>query len=268
MSDRRTRSWLFAPGHRADLLEKVFKAGADEVILDLEDAVPRDLKARARELIAVSLRSHPCWVRVNRAATGECERDLEVARVGATGLRLPKVESRYEVEWVSERAPGLPLDCSIETARGVLNVREIAETTACKRISYGGVDLALDRGIGGGDQETLMARSQIVLAARAAGKPAPSDGVHVQLRDDDGLRTEAQAARRLGFFGKSAIHPRQVPIINDVFSPQLDEIAWARRVLKAFEASGGSATTLDDREFVDEAVALRARSILDEASDG
>jgi citrate lyase subunit beta/citryl-CoA lyase len=259
---RTPRSWLFAPGHNEKLLRKVFDAGADVVLLDLEDAVPLELKDRARDLVAEVVASRSCWVRVNRPHTEACERDLEALAGVATGLRLPKVESASEVTWVAERAPGVPLDCTIESARGVLAAFDIASCSACTSLSYGSVDLALDLGIAGGEFETLFVRSSIVVAARGAAKPPPSDGVHTLLNDDDGLRKEAAAARRLGFFGKSAIHPRQVPIINDVFTPTPEELAWADRVLSAFEASGGAATKLPDGEFVDIPVAERARQFL------
>jgi len=154
------------------------------------------------------------------------------------------------------------LDCSIETARGALSAREIAEAAACTMLSYGGIDLALDLGVPPGDRQTLVARSLIVLAARTAGKPSPSDGVHVHLSDIEGLRSEAEAARDLGFFGKSAIHPVQVPVINEVFSPQASDVDWARMVVEAFDAAGGSATRLASGEFVDRPVAERARLIL------
>lgn len=259
---RMPRSWLFAPGSNEKLLGKVFDAGADVVLLDLEDAVPPQLKDRARDLVAEVAADRGCWVRVNRPGTIECERDL--AKLGGVplGLRLPKVETPTEVAWVAERAPGLPLDCSIESARGVLAAFEIANQPACVCLSYGGVDLAADLGIAGGEEETLFVRSYLVVAARAAGKPPPSDGVHILIDDDEGLRRSAETARRLGFFGKSAIHPRQVPVINSVFSPSETERAWAIRVLSAFEASDGAATTLADGEFVDKAVAERASQLL------
>src|SRR5581483_1722872 len=123
-------------------------------------------------------------------------------------------------------------------------------------------DLAADVGSGTGDLEMLYARSSLVIAARSAGKPQPSDGVHVLLNDDEGLRREAEAAKRLGFFGKSAIHPRQLPIIHDVFTPSASELEWARGVLDAFEMSGEAATRTRDGEFVDLPVAERARRIL------
>jgi citrate lyase subunit beta/citryl-CoA lyase len=259
---RSPRSWLFAPGHNEKLLRLVFDAGADVVLLDLEDAVPPDIKDRAREMVAAVAAERPCWVRVNRARSDLCERDLDALASSALGLRIPKVESAEEVAWVAERAPEVPLDCTIESARGVLAAYEIASAPACTLLSYGGLDLAVDLGIGGGEDETLFARSYLAVAARAAGKPPPSDGVHPLLDDDDGLRREAEFARRLGFFGKSAIHPRQVPIINSVFAPTPEELAWANKVLSAFEASGGAATRTADGEFVDLPVAERARRLL------
>ena len=259
---RPPRSWLFAPGHDSKLLHKVFEAGADVVLLDLEDAVPPDKKDRAREMVAEAAASRPCWVRVNRARSELCARDLDAVAGSARGLRLPKVESAEEVAWVAERAPGVPLDCTIESARGVLAVYDIASAPACALLSYGGLDLAADLGIAVGEQETLFARSYIVIAARAAGKPSPSDGVYPLLEDDAGLRREAQAARQLGFFGKSAIHPRQLPIIHDTFKATPEELEWAQRVLSAFEASAGAATRTPDGEFVDLPVAERARRLL------
>jgi len=259
---RSPRSWLFAPGHNEKLLRLVFDAGADVVLLDLEDAVPPDIKDRAREMVAAVATARPCWVRVNRARSELCERDLEALASSALGLRIPKVESAEEVAWVAERAPEVPLDCTIESARGVLAAYEIASAPACTLLSYGGLDLAVDLGIGDGEDETLFARSYLAVAARAAGKPPPSDGVHPLLDDDDGLRKKAEFARRLGFFGKSALHPRQVPIINSVFASTPEELAWANKVLSAFEASGGAATRTADGEFVDLPVAERARRLL------
>jgi citrate lyase subunit beta/citryl-CoA lyase len=256
------RSWLFAPGHDEKLLVRVFDAGADIVLLDLEDAVPPQLKDRARDLVGQVAAERNCWVRVNRPHTAECERDLAALAGVAKGLRLPKVEAASEVDWAAQRVPGMPLDCTIESARGLLATFEIVSRPSCVSISYGGQDFAADVGIPGGEQETLFARSFLVVASRAALKPPPSDGVHVLIDDDDGLRKEAEAARRLGFFGKSAIHPRQVPIINDVFATSPAEIAWAERVMAAFEAAGGAATKLPDGEFVDLAVVERARKLL------
>ena len=260
---RSPRSWLFAPGHNEKLLRLVFDAGADVVLLDLEDAVPPEMKDRARAMVAEAAASRRCWVRVNKAHSETCARDLDALAGTVLGLRIPKVESAGDVAWVAERAPDIPLDCTIESARGVIAAFDIASAPACALLSYGGLDLAVDLGISSGEQETLFARSYLVTAARAAGKPPPSDGVHPLLEDDTGLRREAEAARRLGFFGKSAIHPRQLPIIHEVFAATPEELAWATRVLAAFEKSAGAATRTEDGEFVDLPVAERARRVME-----
>jgi citrate lyase subunit beta / citryl-CoA lyase len=241
---------------------KALAAGADEVILDLEDAVPQTLKDEARDAAVETLRQAPCWVRVNRPGTDACEKDLRALAGLVRGFRIPKVESAGEVASVARLAPDVPLDCTIESARGVLAASEIAASPRCSSLSYGGLDLAADLSIEAGDRETLVARSLLVLAARAASKPAPSDGVYVRLGDIEGLRADAESARRLGFFGKSAIHPEQVATINEVFSPRAGEREWAQRVLHAFSLANGAPTTVEGGEFVDEAVAARARAIL------
>src|ERR1700687_6395121 len=231
------RSWLFAPGHNEKLLRQVFDVGADMVLLDLEDAVPPDIKDRARAMVAVVAAERPCWVRVNRARTETGERDLEKVAGSVLGLRIPKVESAADVAWVSERAPGVLLDCPIESARGVLAAFEIASAPACALLSFGNLDLAADLGSSPGELETLYARSYLVMAARSAGKPPPSDGVYPLLDDDNGLRKEAEAAKRIGVYGEAAIHPRQVPIIHAVFAPTREEVTWAKGVVAAFEKS-------------------------------
>lgn len=258
----RIRSWLFAPGHDEKVLRNVFEVGADAVLLDLEDAVPLEMKDRARATVAATVAGKRCWVRINRAHTEEADRDLAALAGLVSGFRIPKVESAADVAWVAERAPEAPLDCTIESARGVIAALDIASAVNCTLLSFGGLDLAADLGIVPGDQETLFARSYVVIAARAAGKPAPSDGVHPFLADDEGLRARAKAARRMGFFGMAAIHPRQVPIIHEAFSPTPEEKEWAERVLTAFEKSGGAATKTVGDEFVDRPVAERARRIL------
>lgn len=260
------RSWLYGPGHSERILARVFDAGADAVLLDLEDAVPEDLKGRARSQVVEVLGSHPAaWVRINRPRTELAAADLEAVAGRCAGIRAPKVESAGEVEWVGERAPGVPVTCSIESALGVVRAFEIASCARVRALAYGGADLSLDLGVAGGWEETLCARSALVIVSRAAGKEAPIDGVFTALDDLDGLREAAEAARRLGYFGKSALHPRQVPVINEVFRPGGAEIGWARRVLEAFERSGGAATRLEDGEFVDLPIAERARRILDAA---
>lgn len=257
------RSYLFAPGHNEKLLNRVFDAGADAVMLDLEDAVPPDAKAKARAMVADALADRSAWVRVNAVGTPLAAEDLEAVAGRAAGIRIPKVESAADVRWVRDRAPETPLICAIETARGILAAHEIACAPGVRHLSLGGVDLRRDLGAGEGHLPTLYARSHLVVVSRAAGLDPPIDSVYARLDDDAGLRAEAEFARSLGFFGKSAIHPRQLAILHDVFTPSHDELSWARTVLDAFEAAGGEAIKLPDGEFIDLPVAARARRLLE-----
>jgi citrate lyase subunit beta/citryl-CoA lyase len=256
------RSYLFAPGHNAKLLGKVFGAGADAVMLDLEDAVPPDAKPTARAMVTDALAEHEGWVRINAVRSPAAEADLDAVAGLAAGIRVPKVESAEDAQWVVDRAPGTPLICAIETARGVLAAAEIATVHGVRHLSMGGVDLATDLNATNGNLQTLYVRSHLVLVSRAAGLEPPIDSVYPQLDDDAGLREHATFARSLGFFGKSAIHPRQLPTIHDAFTPSAAEVAWAREVVDAFEHSGGDALRLPSGDFVDVPVAQRARRLL------
>ncbi len=256
------RSWLFAPGHSERLLARVFDAGADAVVLDLEDSVTPGLKAAARRLVAAALRERSAWVRINRPRTREAEADLEAVGEFAAGFRVPKVESGEDVAWVAERAPGKPLGCTIESARGVLAAPEIARSPGVAHLVFGAVDLATELGVEPAPEPLFHARSEVVLASGAAGIRAPIDGAYTG-PDGEGLREAALHARRLGFGGKSAVRPQQVPVINQVFAPDEREVSWAREVLAAFEAAGGSVTRLRGGEMVDLPVANRARRILE-----
>jgi citrate lyase subunit beta/citryl-CoA lyase len=260
------RSYLFAPGHNAKLLGRVFTAGADAVMLDLEDAVPPDAKDIARRMVADALADTtpevPAWVRVNAARTEWCAADLDAVAEGAHGIRIPKAESPEDVAWVAERAPGKPIICAIESARGVLAALEIAAAPGVQYLAMGGVDLQQDLNTTGGNLQTLYARSHLVIACRAAGIEPPIDSVYPYLDDEAGLLEQAEFARSLGFAGKSAIHPRQLPVLHRVFTPTEREIAWAREVVEAFDAGGAAGLRLPSGEFVDLPVARRAQRLL------
>jgi citrate lyase subunit beta / citryl-CoA lyase len=260
------RSYLFAPGHNAKLLSRVFEAGADAVMLDLEDAVPPDAKDTARAMVADALADRPAWVRVNAARTEWCEADLAAIGTRAFGIRIPKAESADDVRWVAERAPGKPIICAIESARGILAAADIAAAPGVRHLAMGGVDLQQDLNAGNGNLQTLYARSHLVVVSRAAGLEPPIDSVWPRLDDEAGLREQASFARSLGFFGKSAIHPRQLPVLHEVFTPSEQELDWAREVVAAFEAAGGAALRLPGGEFVDLPVARRARRLLELAA--
>ena len=131
-----------------------------------------------------------------------------------------------------------------------------------RHLSIGGVDLRRDLNAGDGDLPMLHARSHLVVVSRAAGLAPPIDSVYASLDNEDGLREQTKFARSLGFFGKSAIHPRQLQVLHDVFTPSEDEIAWAREVARRLRAAGGGAARLAGGEFVDLPVADRARRLL------
>jgi citrate lyase subunit beta/citryl-CoA lyase len=256
------RSYLFAPGHNEKLIGKVFDAGADAVILDLEDAVPPDRKAAARHHVARALWHHPAWVRINPARTPLAEADLAAIADLAYGIRIPKVDSVEDVRWVTDRAPGKPLLCAIESATGVMNAYAIANEPAVKHLALGGIDLQKDLGTDSGGAPLQYVRSHLVVASRAAGIEPPIDSVYPHLQDTDGLRRQAAQSRSLGLFGKSAIHPCQLPIIHTAFNPREDELQWARDVLDAFDEANGAAVRLPGGEFIDLPVAERARKLL------
>jgi citrate lyase subunit beta/citryl-CoA lyase len=260
------RSYLFVPGHKTVLVEKALRAGADAVIIDLEDAVPASQKSVARSLAAEVCTRARAWVRINAVASAEFAADVDAVAGAAAGIRIPKVESPEQVAEVATRCPETPLICAIETAHGLMAASEIAAVPQCTYLAMGGLDLRQDLGVAAGNEPLLYARSHLVTAARAAGIAPPIDSVFPGLDDPEALRAEAQHAKSLGFYGKSAISPRQLAIIHDVFSPSSTEIEWAQRVVDAFAAADGEPLRLEDGEFVDVPVARRAAAILERAA--
>jgi citrate lyase subunit beta/citryl-CoA lyase len=280
------RSYLYAPGSNPRVMEKALAAGADAVILDLEDSVaPQDKLAARGQVAAVIARvgsgpgsgsdARELHVRVNHGADGPDLDDVAaVCAPGLTGIRLPKIASVEEVRAVADAldslediggmAPGtVRLYLSIETAAAALAAPELAAAPRVARLVFGATDFLADVGAPGTTDgpATAVARGMLVLASRAAGIGAPVDCVHTALDDEDELRRGARAARELGFFGKSVIHPRQIPAVHEVFTPTDAEVAEARRVLAHAEAHGEGASALDGR-LIDAAVVARARRLV------
>jgi citrate lyase subunit beta/citryl-CoA lyase len=281
---RRVRSLLFVPGHKPSMVAKAMASEADGVIIDLEDAVPDDHKLEARSQLAElpDPGGRDVFVRTNGPATDLLWGDINaLAAARPAGLLLPKAELPSDVLRIdgallaAEEAAGLDpgsidLLLSLESALGLHNAYEMAR--ASERVvslvfaSGEEGDLVADLGVQWSlaGPEMLMARSQTVIAARAAGLDFPLDAVYMNIRDLDGLRTEAEFAKRLGLTGKLCIHPAQVPIVNDVFTPSQEELAQQRRILEAFDralAEGSAAVQLDGM-MIDYANAKRARRIL------
>lgn len=276
------RSFLFAPGNHVRRVEKCLTLAADAVILDLEDAVANAEKEGTRATVVEALqRPRPCqgYVRVNSLGTPWCHGDfMAVVAAGVDGIVLPKVESASDLrtaEWLLkslERERGLPeggidLMPIVETAIGFCNIAEIARSgTRTRRIAFGAGDFTLDVGINWSalENELLPYRTAFVVQSRAAGLEPPVDTVWVSLQDADGFRRSVQQAKDLGFQGKLCIHPDQVPVVNERFSPSQAELAQARRIVDAFaqaEREGLAAIQVDGK-FVDYPIVYLAQRLI------
>lgn len=276
---------MFVPGNRQRFLDKVYELQTppDAVFFDLEDGVIPEEKPVAREMVAEALRRATPGplrtVRVNAVGTDWYRQDLEWILVpGLEGLCLPKVESAAQVQAAAEALDRVDPDgtvgivAAIESAAGLLRAPEIARAhPRVIALMFGAEDFALDIGLGtkreGEARELLFARSAIVVAA-AAGRVLSIDGVFPDLEDAEGLLADIVQARRLGFDAKSTFNPRQVPLINERFSPTADELAYARRVVGAFEeaVARGDASVAVGGQLVDRPIVLRAQRLLETAA--
>lgn len=237
------RAILYVPASRPEMLDKLPRLSADAFILDLEDGVAPNEKASARDNLR---RAASGWIRINPPASAWHEEDLDlVASLRPSTVVLPKADDPDQVRALAERMSrhGSGLVAMIETAKGVSAAVAIA--AAHPRIAgliVGSADLRLSLGAVADPQRAWErhALAQILLAARAAGIAA-FDGVYFQVRDLDGLRAHASIARDLGYDGKTCIHPDQVSVVREVFSSTPGEIAWAQRVVAAWNGENGDA---------------------------
>lgn len=242
------------------------------MIADLEDAVTPDLKIAARELVA-SVFSEATdapgqrFVRVNAAGTAWHRDDLAmIADLDVDGVVLPKATARA-AEAVALVLP-LPIIAIVETAEGLRGAYELAASPTVAGLILGAVDLGLALGLEPrpDGQELLFARSSVVVDSAAAGLRGPIDQVWLDVRDPTGLRGDCSLARSLGFRGKVCVHPDQVPIVNDAFSPSDRELARARDIIGAFDQAEreGLGVIALDGEMVDLPVVERARRLIAE----
>ncbi|MFF5531008.1 HpcH/HpaI aldolase/citrate lyase family protein [Streptomyces cinerochromogenes] len=258
-------TWLYAPGDRPHVVAKALAAGADVVVVDLEDAVAPDRKGYARAATAELLTEPqpvPVHVRVNAPDTLWAVADLTALAglPGLSGLRLPKVTSPAQVRQVAVATP-VPLYALLESALGVEHAYAIATAhPALRGIALGEADLRADLGVRA-DAGLDWPRSRVIVAARAAGLAPPSQTVHPDIRDLDGLSASCAHGRALGFLGRAAIHPRQLPVIERAYLPTAAEVEHAETVIKAASAEEG-AQALPDGRFIDAAVVAMARRTL------
>jgi citrate lyase subunit beta/citryl-CoA lyase len=282
--NKEPRSWLFVPADSETKIAKAIKTDADALIFDLEDSVVASNKARARDILKAlpKRKGGPdWWVRINPIGSEHHKDDLDlISRGDIGGLVLPKAEGGWDVIELAHRTGNIPIHAIVtETPASLfamLSYRDPKSPLAA--MSWGAEDLSAALGAsskydGGGELAFTykMARSLCLAGAVAAGVQ-PVDGVFADFRDNDGLKREAEAARREGFTGKLAIHPAQVPIINAAFTPSKDEIHHAEAIVAAFEAHPDAGTVsvggkMADRPHLEQArrVLGRARGVANDA---
>lgn len=267
------RSQLYVPGNNERMAAKASLLEADSVILDLEDAVAEDQKDLARDLV-VRLSRELDWgkrelcVRVNPKGSRQFARDL-AAVAGCRRVEcvvIPKAEGDCSAVAVKTNKALVPI---VETASGLMNLREVASSTRAVAITYGAADYAASVGGSVGAYQTNLAVKTLIAAAAAASGLDAIDSVFFDLKDARGFRREAAAARGLGFVGKQVVHPSQVGPANAVFSPTGVELAWARRVAgelaRASSATRGAVRV--DGKLVDAVHGRIARRILERSRD-
>ncbi len=288
------RSWLFSPGDSEIKLSKAVESGADAVILDLEDAVSPENKDTARRIIAEFLFAHPkrerkyqLWVRINPLSANLALHDL-VAVVAAApdGIVLPKANGPSDVEKLSHYLD--VLEISTGFSPGTIKILPVATETAhapfylgayatagldrLSGLTWGAEDLAAAVGAstnldasGGWAMTYRLVRSLTLLAAHAANVQA-IETLYVDFKDESGLYASSRSARAEGFGGRIAIHPAQVSVINDAFTPSSEEIAFAERVIAAFAAAPGMRTVGLDGKMLDTPHLKQAQNILTQMS--
>ena len=284
------RSWLFIPGDSEKKLAKADSTGADALIFDLEDSVAPEHKTRGRDLVAGLLADRPqeartsqLWVRINPLDSGMALDDL-VAVVAAApdGVMLPKCAGPADIAQLSFYLDALEaqavlaagsiaiLPVATETAAAPFTLGDYAKVPAARLagLTWGAEDLAAALGAstnldpaGGWALTYRTVRTLTLLGAKAAGVQAV-DTLYVDFRDEAGLRASSRASRAEGFTGRLAIHPAQVAAINESYLPDAEEVAFAERVVAAFDAAGGAGTVGLDGRMLDIPHLKQARAVL------
>ena len=259
-SIRPRRSLIFAPGNRPDMFPKALNSGADVVAIDLEDAIAPQHKDEARrKTLAFFAECQPrddveCMVRVNCLRSRDGLADLQAIVESDSpppALMLPKIKSPDEIrvheELLSGRHSGVRFHVIVETTEGLESCLDIARSSErIDSLLFGGVDMAAELRVAPEWDALFYARARLVHAAATVGLDL-IDVPYLDLDDMQGMETEARACAVLGMTGKGAIHPKQIPFLNQCFSPALEEIQRARQVIEAFEASGGGLVVIDNK---------------------
>ena len=262
--------FLFVPGTRPERFNKALDSGANAVVLDLEDAVPEEDKELARNAIRTAWptfsaeQKNRLVIRSNSPGSKFYAADLILAqKLNVACILIPKSESQDQINGAALVLPNTAIIPMIETAIGLDQLREIANSNQVIRLALGNLDLQADLGMVCDQDETQLqtARYQIVLASRLAQIAPPIDGVTPSTDDVERINRDAQRAKAIGFGGKLCIHPKQVALVKSAFMPSQEELAWAQRVIDADQASKGGAVKLDGR-MIDRPVVLLAQRTL------
>lgn len=269
----KARGFLFFPANRPERITKAIASPADLVIADLEDAVSPADKEAARDALLEWLDANPdrqILVRVNSVGTYWHWDDLEICRhPGVVGVVLPKAETVKDIETTHLHTDKCVLPI-VETPLGVLDIVSLAKALGVSRLLFGKLDLAVELNLIPDEEDPvelvfLPYRAMLVTASALAGLPSPVDGVFTSINDADALSRYTVRAKKHGFGALLLIHPNQVDVVRDVFSPNAAELVWAKRVLEAVEVSGGGVASLDGR-MIDAPVIARARKIIESAA--
>ncbi|HNH27507.1 MAG TPA: CoA ester lyase, partial [Anaerolineales bacterium] len=276
------RALLYMPGDNWKMITKSVTLGVDSICMDMEDGTAINKKAEARATIAKALQeldfgASEKLARINSVGSGWEKDDIEaVLPYHPDGIVIPKVESFEQVEWASKiiedaelkngwKVNSIRILIGVETAKGILNLKEIAAHPRLDAIIFGGEDFAASIGATRTkDAIELLYARQAVIVACAAYDLQPIDIVTIDYKDLEALKVESEFGARLGFSGKQVIHPNQVPVVQEAFTPSAEAITYARRIVETFEASqkeGKGAYSLDGK-MIDMPLLKNAQKVL------
>lgn len=276
------RALLYMPGDNWKMITKSITLGVDSICMDMEDGTAINKKAEARITIAKALQeldfgASEKLARINSVGSGWEKDDIEaVLPYKPDGIVIPKVESYEHVEWASKiiedaelkngwQVNSIRILIGVETAKGILNLKEIAAHPRLDAVIFGGEDFAASIGsTRTKDAVELLYARQAVIVACAAFDLQPIDIVTIDYKDLDALKFESEFGARLGFSGKQVIHPNQVPVVQEAFTPSAEAIAYAKRIVETFEASqkeGKGAYSLDGK-MIDMPLLKNAQKVL------
>ena len=276
------RALLYMPGDNWKMITKSVTLGVDSICMDMEDGTAINKKAEARATIAKALQeldfgASEKLARINSVGSGWEKDDIEaVLPYHPDGIVIPKVESFEQVEWASRiiedvelkngwKVNSIRILIGVETAKGILNLKEIAAHPRLDAIIFGGEDFAASIGATRTkDAVELLYARQAVIVACAAYDLQPIDIVTIDYKDLEALKVESEFGARLGFSGKQVIHPNQVPVVQEAFTPSAEAITYARRIVETFEASqkeGKGAYSLDGK-MIDMPLLKNAQKVL------